>query len=178
MLPRLMLVRERDATIRQTQPEGWVALVSGGQGLRDHWIRVELSGVEHAVERTAGSPALAAAAHCDVRRDYAQRPFMTTGSEISENKKIEYEQVCESHCTITDFRAKFLALLPIASGTGLFLVFKDCDKALSTPQMNAIGWLGLAAIVGLPTHEYHTRLLGSYEAGSRIGTGFRAWKRV
>ena len=96
MLPRLMLVRERDATIRQTQPEGWVALVSGGQGLRDHWIRVELSGVEHAVERTAGSPALAAAAHCEVRRDYAQRPIMTTGSEISENKKIEYEQVCES----------------------------------------------------------------------------------
>jgi hypothetical protein len=54
-----------------------------------------------------------------------------------------------------DFRAKFLALLPIASGTGLFLVFKDGDKALSTPQVNAIGWLGLAATVGLAIHEYH-----------------------
>ena len=67
-----MLVRERDATNRQTQPDGWVALVSGGQYLRDDWIRVELAGVEHAVERTAGSPALAAAAHCGVRRHYAQ----------------------------------------------------------------------------------------------------------
>jgi hypothetical protein len=53
-----------------------------------------------------------------------------------------------------DFRAKFLALLPIASGTGLFLVFKDGDKVLSTPQMNPIKWLGLAATVGLAIHEY------------------------
>jgi len=99
-------------------------------------------------------PALAAAAHCGVRRHYAQKLFMTE-SEISENRKTEYEQVCESHRTITDFRGKFLALLPIASGTGIFLVFKDGDKALSTPQVNAIGWLGLAATVGLAIHEYH-----------------------
>jgi hypothetical protein len=103
------------------QPDGWVALVLGGQYLRDDWIRVELAG--------------------GVRRHYAQKLFMTQ-SEISENRKTEYQQVCESHRTITDFRAKFLALLPIASDTGLFLVFKDGDKALSTPQVNAIGWLG------------------------------------
>ena len=59
MLPRLMLVRGRDATTRQTQPDGWVARVSGGQYLRDDWIRVELAGVEHAVERAAGSSARA-----------------------------------------------------------------------------------------------------------------------
>jgi len=53
------------------------------------------------------------------------------------------------------FRAKFLVILPIASGTGLVLVFKDDDKALSTPQVNAIGWLGLAATAGLAIHEYH-----------------------
>jgi hypothetical protein len=40
-----------------------VALVSGGQHLRDDWIRVELAGVEDAIERTAGSPALDPAAH-------------------------------------------------------------------------------------------------------------------
>ena len=33
---------------------------------------------------------------------YAQKLFMTE-SEISENRKTEYEQVCESHPTITVF---------------------------------------------------------------------------
>jgi len=39
------------------------------------------------------------------------------------------------------------------------LVFKDGDKALGTPQVNAIGWLGLAATVGarfLTTMQYAT----------------------
>jgi hypothetical protein len=71
-----MLVRGREATTRRTQPDGWVALVSGGQCLRDDWIRVELAGVEHAVERTAGSPALTPAAHCGAGRHHAQKLFM------------------------------------------------------------------------------------------------------
>jgi hypothetical protein len=33
-------------------------------------------------------------------------------------------------------------------------VFKDGDKALSTP-LNAIGWFGLAATVGLAIRDYH-----------------------
>ena len=74
-----------------------------------------------------------------------------------------------AYAELTVFAAGFALIL------GLVLVFKDGDKALSTPEVNAIGWLGLAATAGLAIHEYHaiTRLLGSY-AGSRIGTGLSA----
>ena len=65
------------------------------------------------------------AAHRGARRHYAQKLFMKyprTGrpnTRKSERAIVRYR-----------FRAKFLALLPIASGTGLVLVFKDGDKAL------------------------------------------------
>jgi len=42
-------------------------------------------------------------------------------SEV-EGLKALYEQVCNAHNGIADFRGKLLTLLPIASGAGIFLL--------------------------------------------------------
>ena len=43
-------------------------------------------------------------------------------SQPQKDIKIVYEKICQAHEAITDFRAKLLALLPIASGAGIFLL--------------------------------------------------------
>jgi hypothetical protein len=61
----------------------------------------------------------------------------------------QYGEICKSHAGITDFRAKLLSLLPIASGAGLILVGKDLDRPLLTP----IGLYGAAVTLGLFWYE-------------------------
>ena len=49
----------------------------------------------------------------------------TSAGDLTRREKIllaEYAEVCTSHAGITDFRAKLLALLPIASGAGIALL--------------------------------------------------------
>ena len=49
-------------------------------------------------------------------------------SEIAlENLRVVYSEVCRSYHAIADFRAKLLALLPIASGAGGLLVLSEKD---------------------------------------------------
>ena len=67
----------------------------------------------------------------------------------------EYKEVCQSHRAVTDFRAKLLALLPIASGTGIFLLLKEGDNALITRHLPAIGLFGFLATLGLFFYELH-----------------------
>jgi hypothetical protein len=68
----------------------------------------------------------------------------------------EYKEVCRSHAAITDFRAKLLALLPIASGTGVgLLVFQvrgDIPK-LGAGLLVALGIFGALVTVGLFFYE-------------------------
>jgi hypothetical protein len=61
----------------------------------------------------------------------------------------QYGEICKSHAGITDFRAKLLSLLPIASGAGLILVGKNMDRPLLTP----IGLYGVAVTLGLFWYE-------------------------
>jgi hypothetical protein len=42
--------------------------------------------------------------------------------EKNENLKTVYQQLCESYRAIDDFRAKLLGFLPLATGTGIFLL--------------------------------------------------------
>jgi hypothetical protein len=68
----------------------------------------------------------------------------------------EYELVIASHDKITDFRAKLLALLPIASGAGIgFLIAQtegDISKT-SAALLVALGVFGFLVTVGLFFYE-------------------------
>jgi hypothetical protein len=45
--------------------------------------------------------------------------------------RIEYEQICENDRSITEFRAKLLTLLPLASGTGISLLLAQGNGPLN-----------------------------------------------
>ena len=68
-----------------------------------------------------------------------------------ENLRIVYSEVCSSYHAIADFRAKLLALLPVASGAGglLILAQKETVKEFLGP----IGLFGAAVTVGLFVYE-------------------------
>jgi hypothetical protein len=68
----------------------------------------------------------------------------------------EYQMVCASHDAITDFRAKLLALLPIASGAGVgFLISQSKGPVSNTTAvlLLAVGVFGLLVTVGLFFYE-------------------------
>jgi hypothetical protein len=68
---------------------------------------------------------------------------------------VEYAEVCKSHNTITDFRAKLLALLPIASGFGLFSLIRDMVQPKEPPiYLLAFGFFGFVIALGLFLHEW------------------------
>jgi hypothetical protein len=63
-----------------------------------------------------------------------------------------YPEICKTHGAIADFRAKLLALLPIASGAGIFLLlgkFNGGDRKLLVP----VGLFGVAVTFGLFMYE-------------------------
>ena len=79
------------------------------------------------------------------------------------NLRTAYQDVCSSYHAIDNFRAKLLGFLPLASGTGIFLVLdKDFDKQFLTP----IRFFGFLVTLGYSftsfveyntaTHSYHS----------------------
>jgi hypothetical protein len=72
-------------------------------------------------------------------------PSSTLGPELL------YREMCSSHDRIADFRAKLLALLPIASGAGLFLLL-EADTTASA-HLGPIGLFGFAVTLGLFLYE-------------------------
>jgi len=67
------------------------------------------------------------------------------------NIKTAYERVCAAHDQIADFRAKLLALMPIASGAGiLFLV---SDKKPANELLIPVGIFGALITIGLFFYE-------------------------
>jgi len=82
-----------------------------------------------------------------------------------ENLRSVYSEVCKSYHAIADFRAKLLALLPIASGAGglLILAEKDTVKDFLGP----IGVFGAAVTLGLFVYE----LRGIQRCKALIKTG-------
>jgi len=64
-----------------------------------------------------------------------------------------YTEICKAHHGIADFRAKLLALLPIASCTGIFLLL---DKDITTSgnfHFIAVGIFGVLITLGLFFYE-------------------------
>jgi hypothetical protein len=85
-------------------------------------------------------------------------PEVTRFESISKEKRevllAEYEQVCKSHAAITDFRAKLLAILPIASGAGLgVLVLQGKLSTTGAALLISLGLFGAIVAVGLFLYE-------------------------
>lgn len=64
---------------------------------------------------------------------------------------LAYEQLCASHAALTDFRAKLLALLPIASGAGIFLLL---EQSPDPAALTAVGLFGFVVTLGLSIYEW------------------------
>lgn len=67
-----------------------------------------------------------------------------------------YEQLCNSYRAIDDFRAKLLGFLPLATGTGIFLLLTDQAKLLSMQNLfKPIGLFGFVVTLGLFFYELY-----------------------
>ncbi len=79
--------------------------------------------------------------------------------DLTRREKIllaEYAEVCRSHAGITDFRAKLLALLPIASGAGIGLLIAREGGGVSRTGAGlliALGIFGAVITAGLFLYE-------------------------
>lgn len=82
-----------------------------------------------------------------------------------------YEQLCNSYRAIDDFRTKLLALLPLATGGGIFLLVGDQTRTKAIEAfLPAIGLFGALVTLGLFLFELHgikkcTHLI---EAGKKL----------
>lgn len=70
-----------------------------------------------------------------------------------ETLRFEYDEICKSHQAITDFRGKLLGLLPLAAGTGIFLLL-DKSSNIETPLLAAAGVFGALITIGLYFYEH------------------------
>jgi hypothetical protein len=84
------------------------------------------------------------------RMNPTPRPEQTPSDETL---RMEYGEVCKSHSSITEFRSKLLALLPIASGSGIFLLFTKRSESIDTTYLYAIGLFGFFITLGLFIYE-------------------------
>jgi hypothetical protein len=71
-----------------------------------------------------------------------------------------YGQLCDSYRAIDDFRAKLLGLLPLASGTGIFLLLGNVVTDPTTSEtakefLLPIGIFGFLITLGLYLYELH-----------------------
>jgi hypothetical protein len=98
----------------------------------------------------------AAAPPCDpLPMQSGERPTR----DLTPREKIllaEYAEVCKTHAEITDFRAKLLALLPIASGAGIgLLIARESGRVSRTEAglLIALGIFGAVITAGLFLYE-------------------------
>src|SRR5882672_12072985 len=81
-----------------------------------------------------------------------------------------YEQLCHSYRAIDDFRAKLLGFLPLATGTGVFLLITDRAKLVFMQNLlQPIGAFGFVITLGLFFYE----LYGIKKCTHLIGAGIK-----
>jgi hypothetical protein len=77
-------------------------------------------------------------------------------SDSKDHKLKVYEQLCNSYRAIDDFRTKLLALLPLATGGGIFLLVGDQARAKAIEAyLPFIGLFGFVVTLGLFLLELH-----------------------
>jgi hypothetical protein len=81
------------------------------------------------------------------------------GNDPSGSRKAAYERVCESYHAVDDFRTKLLGFLPVATGTGVFLLLSGKSDLIGTDtsrvrhSLGAIGAFGFLFTFGLFAYE-------------------------
>jgi hypothetical protein len=74
-------------------------------------------------------------------------------SELDEKRiaalKAVYDQVCDAHNGIADFRGKLLTLLPIASGVGIFSLVKEGLPLKAIDHFLGLGIFSAVIVFGL-----------------------------
>jgi hypothetical protein len=73
-----------------------------------------------------------------------------------EDLRMAYQEVCRSHTAITDFRAKLLALLPVATGVGVGALVSSSNGRLAGIEpgvLIAVGVFGALVTFGLFLYE-------------------------
>lgn len=100
------------------------------------------------------------------------QPEVKLTDQQVENLRTAYRELCTSYRAIDDFRAKLLGFLPLATGTGIFLLLdklKDMDKL--APETNsllaAVGAFGFSITLGLFLYEVY----GIKKCGALIKAG-------
>lgn len=82
---------------------------------------------------------------------------MCSDNEKYNSLRTAYQELTNSYRAIDDFRAKLLAFLPLASGTGIFLLLSDKMEKMNFAKEHfwAIGIFGLVITLGLFFYELH-----------------------
>ena len=121
-----------------------------------------------------------------VRRPCDQPSCVRVSAEVMASDGLSstqamYERVCESYHAVDDFRMKLLGLLPVATGTGVFLLLNSNTDLLGPGQaatqqrqtlehfLIAIGGFGFLFTLGLFAYE----LFGIKKCHYLIETGTR-----
>src|SRR5262249_50544694 len=73
-----------------------------------------------------------------------------------EDLRTLYKELCNSYRAIDDFRTKLLRFLPLATGTGVFLLVTDRAKIVAVHQLfGPIGAFGFVITLGLFFYELY-----------------------
>jgi hypothetical protein len=100
---------------------------------------------------------------------------LQTDHDNPDMKKALYDQVCSQHDGISEFRAKLLALLPIASGAGIFLLSPKGEIPSSALQhLVIVGLFGIGVTTGLFFYE----LRGIQKCNALIAAGRKLEKEL
>lgn len=88
-----------------------------------------------------------------------------------ENLRTVYKELCTSYRAIDDFRTKLLALLPLATGGGIFLLAGDEKKIEAIEKhLPYVGLFGFVVTLGLFFFELHGILKCTHliKAGTKL----------
>lgn len=104
------------------------------------------------------------------------RAGVQAAGDLTPREKIllaDYSEVCKSHDAITDFRAKLLALLPLASGAGIGVLVTRKGGDVSPTEAGlllALGIFGAVVTAGLFLYSCDRSTSASSSATTRPGS--------
>ena len=79
----------------------------------------------------------------------------TDGVDPDQHLEKTYDQLCESYRAIDDMRMKLLGVLPLATGTGIFVLLNKDAPQLLKENSPAIGTFGFLVTFGLALYEVY-----------------------
>ena len=93
----------------------------------------------------------------------------------AQNFRTVYQELCNSYRAIDEFRTKLLGLLPLATGTGIFILIMDKKKFEAVEEyLPYIGLFGFFVTLGLLFYE----LYGIKKCTSLIKEGIRLEEKI